>query len=572
MNIKEVLQNKYNNIANMLMHNSVTEINIQQYVAKILDDFMKKHVNVAIYCGGYHTDRLFADYVFELRNIKIIIDNNPSKKTDKGYKIISDDEIENNEIDGIIISTFRYRNEIIQLLEKKHSKINYLDIYGEIEKRGIKCTSEYYSDNPYEKYKEINEKSREIKENGESEKALTELLWCYLQIKDIRSAVLVAERLYKFRRCEINNKLLREVKELFLALLEGVENIDKENIVLLCLDGFRRDAFESDYFKEVFECVSKRGCVYTNAYAYSTSTNESLLPAFSRDYNAGNRNQIEEEECQWIREAHKLGKIIYAYTDSYQFINDEKIHYTMHSQTITQKIWDFVIDSNDSINNGKGVFYLHELYESHFSFANPYSTNEIEAKGTAMLFDFLPQNGGRLKVDYKQQYIDSIKYLNDTLSPILERLKCRYLIFADHGNMILEKGRCLENVQSQYYVAAEELLRIPFVVSTPEIKKGFDSTLLSLMDINDILVAMMNKRGFFVPKREYIRIGRNELYNPCFRDLYNIAGKSRYLQAFVGKIYGDGRKELEFSDGYRETWKNGFCGEELVAVYDKKTD
>lgn len=118
MNIKEVLQNKYNNIANMLMHNSVTEINIQQYVAKILDDFMKKHVNVAIYCGGYHTDRLFADYVFELRNIKIIIDNNPSKKTDKGYKIISDDEIENNEIDGIIISTFRYRNEIIQLLEK----------------------------------------------------------------------------------------------------------------------------------------------------------------------------------------------------------------------------------------------------------------------------------------------------------------------------------------------------------------------------------------------------------------------------------------------------------------------
>ena len=61
----------------------------------------------ALWCYGEHTRMLMTDYVFEMKNVKYIIDEFCTG--DGGFEIIRSKEIEEKEIDGIIISSFKYR-------------------------------------------------------------------------------------------------------------------------------------------------------------------------------------------------------------------------------------------------------------------------------------------------------------------------------------------------------------------------------------------------------------------------------------------------------------------------------
>ena len=227
-------------------------------------------------------------------------------------------------------------------------------------------------------------------------------------------------------------------------------------------------------------------------------------------------------------------------------MQSDSIQYSGAFQTATEKIWNFTLDAAEEKN---GLFYIHILYESHFSFSNPYTKEKLISEGTAMLFDFLPQKGRKLRTDYKRQHLDSLRYLDDVLEPLLHPLRCRMLVYADHGNLILNANCKIQDIPETKFSFAEEWLRIPYLIRSPEMGQGNNQQLISLMSLNDILVHLLNQKAYTAPENSFIKAARSELYNPDFQYLYKEIGKEHCLLAFEVFLFEEGYKLAVYADG-----------------------
>ena len=67
---------------------------IYQIIKCSLADFVKSCNKAAIYCNGGHTKVLMSDFIFELKEVKYIVDNYNSPADKGGYNFIKDAEIE----------------------------------------------------------------------------------------------------------------------------------------------------------------------------------------------------------------------------------------------------------------------------------------------------------------------------------------------------------------------------------------------------------------------------------------------------------------------------------------------
>lgn len=526
-------------------------------IREAISAFMKEHHSVAVYCNGRHTRVLMSDFVFELKNLVAIIDNNVSDCIASGLPIISDSDIEENGIDGIIISSYRYLDEIKDILRRKHSSVDVLDIYESLENKGNKQYAEYYAKGPYERYLKINSLWNEIDrvEGTEKQKIVFELIKAFVSIKDFRMALCLASEL---KDQDEYSRFHTLINNLYIEELNAMEKIDNNNVLMLCMDGLRKRDLSPSEMYQTMDVLNKRGCIFERGYAYSTSTYESLVPSFSENTDQKSKyydkTEVQSDECRFIREALKQKRTVYIYGDGNHYIYDINFKYSNHAQTFSEKIWDFVLDA---IEENNGLFYLHELYESHYSYPNPYTKGKMIADGTAMIFDYLPTRGGVLCTNYVSQHADSIRYLDDTLSPLLSRLNCSLLLFADHGNMVLDEGTMLEDINPVELTAGDEWLEIPFCVISPFISSRSENVLISLLDINDIMISLLRNEAFIPKKRRYIKIGRSALYNPDFKWIYSKMGWNRFLREFEGFIFDDGYKLLLFGDGTIELYFEG---------------
>ncbi len=472
-------------------------------IRHILHDFMQAHKRVAVYCYGYHTQMLMTDFVGELRDLVCIIDNG-NVKEDSDFRIIKDGDIEEYELDGIIISSFKLMDEIKQGLYENHSSVDVLDMYEELEKRGIPLEHDFFYAGPYQVYSKINTLNQKIEESGSLE-LLKQLLKEYVGIKDFRLAGEVARRIYKLTGDDPDKEICGMIDDLYEAELDQLACSGKDNILLLCLDGMRRIDFLDGKMDKTYGYLKDRSSIFTNAYSYSTMTYESLVPVFEENSDQRTeyylREEVPSKDCCFIKKALEEKRPVAIYGDGNHYIYDGSIKYSGNSQTVTEKLWDFVIDI-EGVDNG--IFYLHEMYESHYSFANPYTKRTIVSQGSAMLFDLLPQNSGHLRTDYKSQQEDALRYLDDTLAPFIKVLPCKMVLFADHGNLILENGTELKDVKEQQLHAGDDWIRIPLVIKADCVKPGVDDGLISLMSLNDIVLSIMSGKEYKRDIPEYI--------------------------------------------------------------------
>ena len=152
-----------------------------------------------------------------------------------------------------------------------------------------------------------------------------------------------------------------------------------------------------------------------------------------------------------------------------------------------------------------------------------------------------------------KQMNDSLMYIDDTLEPFVQSLSCSMLLFADHGNLVLKNGSSLKNVNKMQLTASDELIRIPMAIVSDNINNGNDDALVSLMDLNDIMIALLSNRTYKPPKnRKYIKIGRSAIYNLDFKELYEIIDVGYGGEAFEGFIFNDGMKLMVYSNGCKE--------------------
>lgn len=557
-NKKGLLHKKYEDLCNDLGISSDSAYNnIGLYIRKILNDFYDKHERVAIYCYGIHTQMLMADYVSELRNTVCIIDNGVSD-SDSEYKIIKGCEIEDYDLDGIVVSSYKYREEIKKGLFVNHNNIDVLDIYDELARYGVFLENEFFCAGPYQKYKRINNLNNRLHGSHSDKESISvrrELVNEFVHIKDFRMARKMVLEILDI--CDDDNykAILNEIAFLYDAEISNLNRLDSKNVVLMCLDGFMRNDLLDEKLKKISDVLGQTSLFFNNAYSYSTMTYESLIPAFTENTDQKTEYYLNDEAqsstCRFISKAVEQNRFIAIYGDGNHYIYDESIKYSGSPQTVTEKIWDFTIDS-EGVENG--LFYIHEMYESHYSFSNPYTTGNLISHGAAMLFDYLPQNGGHLKTDYQKQQEDAIRYLDDTLAPFINALSCNLIIFADHGNLVLPPDCKLSDVRPIQLTASEGWIRIPLIVRSKCFKPGVDNDLISLMDINDIMIAVLTNKSYDRKKKDYIKIGRSAIYNGQFRQLFKLMNCDYNGEAFEGFIFNNGYKLLVFSNGKTELY------------------
>lgn len=550
------IEEKYSILAEKLdIKNDNVNRKINQIIRKSLHEFCNSCNNPAIWCMGKHTTMLMADFMNEMKRVHCIIDNNKKNIRNMGFTIIGSDELSLHQIDGVIISSYLYRNEIKEELKSK-TNIKYLDIYEKLETEGIILRSSYFSySHPYSRYKVINQLQIDYENTSKSEKEalLRKIIKEYIIIKDFKTALKYIEILVvKYKKSE-DKKLNKMVREIYDMQLQQMSKISKENIVLFCMDGLRRQDLLNNKLPDLLNWVTENTYFYANAYSSSTSTYESLIPVYSENNNMKtqyfNDCEIPVQKCRFVSEALTDNKKVYFYTDSDNFVKCDEIIRSGNSQTATEKMWDFMIDaSNCSI----GLFYIHVLYESHYSYPNPYTKNKIVADGSNMMFDFLTTKGGKLRTDYVQQQADALRYLNDVLTPFLNVLNCSMVLYADHGNLLMHSDEKIEQLDETKYTFHNDLIQVPIAVKSPLMKVGVNSDLISLMELNSIIDSLMKRQEYHYMVKDHIKVQRSTIYNPDFRYLYKKYGHTKCLLAFELFIFENDCRLAIYEDGSTE--------------------
>lgn len=553
------LEDKYHALAQYFDICDEASINhINKIVKESLFQFVNSCKTPAIWCYGKHTRMLMTDFIFEMKSIRLIIDENHKGESSSGFSIIGQEQIKGNNIDGIIISSFKYKEEIKRVLKEKYSNIRYLDIYDALEKNGVFLANEYFaSSHPYGRYQLINEYRRKLKDNilkKEKREIYINLLKEYIKIKDFRNAIIWVEKYGS--QYNIKPHILSDLHELYNLQQIAASNISDKNVVMVCIDGLRRQDFFSAQMNKTNRMLEESAYIFRNAYSVSTSTYESLIPAYSENSDLRTtyfeKNTVEEENCRFVQTAIEQGRRIHFYTDSTSYVDSDKIQIMDCTQTVTEKMWDFILDAVEEDN---GLFYIHILYESHYSYPNPYTEDKIIADGSNIMFDFLSKNGGCLRTDYEAQHKDAISYIDDVLYPLLSKLKARFVLYADHGNIILPQNTKLGDISYTQETFHEDLIQIPLVIKSPEMGVNINNGIISLISINDIIVSLLKKKKFVPKENEFIKIVRSELYNPDFRYLYKKNGGERGLLAFEGFIFDTGYKLIIYADGVSELYE-----------------
>lgn len=558
--MRELLKHKYEELQEMCgdaLQNSSDNINF--IIRRSLNRFLSECEQPAIWCYGHHTKMLMADFMFELKKVHYIIDNGIKSGAGSGFELITEGEIKEKGIDGIIISSKLYRKEIIDNIRNKYKDIRYLDIYADLEAAGVLLKEEYYAGrHPYSKYINLNKMQNEallIKNKNDRMTAERKIVGKYIEIKDFRSAIVHAKTLVELSNEREDRLLLKKIEEIYDLQLEALGCINEEHVVMLCIDGLRRQDICKEYMKNLYSYLTNETHYFSNAYSVSTSTYESLIPAYSENTDLRTKyyesNMVSCGSCRFINEAKKQGRKIFFYTDGTAYIDDADINVSQKFQTATEKLWDFLLDAEKEVN---GLFYIHILYESHYSYPNPYTKGKIIAEGTSIFFNYLEKNGGQISVDFNRQQKDSLCYLDDVVIPLIEKIKCRMVLYADHGNVLFEKGTVIHNIEKSKYTFHEDLIQVPLAIRSPEVKVGNNLSLVSIMGLNNIVISLMNKKEVLLSQNEYIKIIRSRIYNPDFIFLYKKAECEHELLAFEVFIFREGYKLAVYEDGVIELY------------------
>lgn len=558
--MRELLKRKYEELQEMCgdaLQNSSDNINF--IIRRSLNRFLSECEQPAIWCYGHHTKMLMADFMFELKKVRYIIDNGIKSGAGSGFELITEGEIKEKGIDGIIISSKLYRKEIIDNIRNKYKDIRYLDIYADLEAAGVLLKEEYYAGrHPYSKYINLNKMQNEallINNKNDRMTAERKIVGKYIEIKDFRSAIVHAKTLVELSNEREDRLLLKKIEEIYDLQLEALGCINEEHVVMLCIDGLRRQDICKEYMKNLYSYLTNETHYFLNAYSVSTSTYESLIPAYSENTDLRTKyyesNMVSCGSCRFINEAKKQGRKIFFYTDGTAYIDDADINVSQKFQTATEKLWDFLLDAEKEAN---GLFYIHILYESHYSYPNPYTKGKIIAEGTSIFFNYLEKNGGQISVDFNRQQKDSLCYLDDVVIPLIEKIKCRMVLYADHGNVLFEKGTVIHNIEKSKYTFHEDLIQVPLAIRSPEVKVGNNLSLVSIMGLNNIVISLMNKKEVLLSQNEYIKIIRSRIYNPDFIFLYKKAECEHELLAFEVFIFREGYKLAVYEDGVIEVY------------------
>ena len=133
-----------------------------------------------------HAAVIIKKYILNLNGLSCLIDSSPDIQGTKfmGYPVISPEDLKQSGIEVIIIGSRASAKAIAQNIKQVYPECEYINIYEELENRGIKIDYNFFSEhNTYSELYDLRIKYFDA-ENKNKANALKKLISAYLSIRD----------------------------------------------------------------------------------------------------------------------------------------------------------------------------------------------------------------------------------------------------------------------------------------------------------------------------------------------------------------------------------------------------
>lgn len=414
--------------------------------------------NVAIRCGGRHTVHLLEDFG-DILDFKYIIDQDVCNvdRHIRAYNIPIVSELF-DEVDAVIISTFSYRDEI--RAEFTNRAVRVVDIYEYLKGNGFKLSGEYYAINtePYRVLIEGNQRYISATDKSQKEKALDDLIWKYLDVRDLYSAEKCIEE-YVYRHYDgyekkeiLHNKLrvlLQQIKEL-------CRNRKKRDIFWFWQDGAPYNILqEMPFLKEYV----KGGVFFEEAYSITSSTRgvyarildqRDECEVYSAEYNVPKVHETIRKLNQNGYDCRKITGVRQRYIkmDSFDCYNASQM--VMGNRALSELYWEALREM--ILCDQPVCLLIHSGMETHLPVMAPnlenyyfYDTMDIASRF---------EESGRK--EYWERLTKTVKYVDCEMKFLFGILGDQVIkiVMSDHGDVLTKDSYYFTKDASHIILAA----------------------------------------------------------------------------------------------------------------------
>lgn len=468
-----------------------------------------KYKNVAIVCGGRHSECLIRDF-FLLLGKKDIIDEKSELIRGNSFfestKILDYDSI--NNYDLLVISSYEFRNDVKQKLINKNYSGHILDIYEELNSRGIILSKEYYQykNDPYSLLIICRKLFREENNHNRKEKIFSWIIALFVKNKDLLQA---KKHLKLFLQNENKNNgtfqfVFQKIILLEKKLQEALHQRKQKDIICFWQDDLKYTT--SKKMTYLNRCREK-GIDFINAYGASISTRSTYGCMMERTdeialflHNKGT-NQVAKLLTENGYKTFRIGgKGICEKLEDFDYQNIEKLgDYETPTTLLFWEALKILLSENAPV-----FIILHSLLETHPPFYAP-TLEKYSFDYQSELFRITsPENLNT----FEKNAVNAAKYLdeeNEYFNSLLSNNSIK-IYMSDHG--------CSINRESRPY--KEELSHVPFVIVGNGISHLEEKRLFSLKKFYEVIKYIITLEYYEDIFEDYLQINGIDLYNNNF--------------------------------------------------------
>lgn len=461
---------------------------------------------------------LLRAYGTYLQGTVCFIDSNPQLWGMEyiGLPVIAPGEIKKWGIECIVIaSSVRWQDAI----EKECMK--YLPKEAIVRPNIALITSNARESNLYLYMHKLRSDYKNLQDPLSKAKILSELISCYLSIRDFAFAFQFIDEYRKNDYPGANRmaSLKQELEELLSEMSDKVSGRRKDMLIFFADRLNRRECERLD----MFSCMKQRALNFTDANATGLYTYESMasillgrMPLEQQIY--GNDLDYAADEVPLIKKTKELGYSLSVESiPGYPIFKGEEISIS-YSSFVSQKLWRFF--STLCENGGKVFTYLY-VYESH----NPELCGYHPDASYEELLQMLKENNKY----YRKYYRDCLRYIDSVFSFYYKMFpKDMYLVVhSDHSFLPTDDeaavgGRNKLLLQKQYCV------EVPFIVQGFELTGEYNG-IFSMIYFTDVMLQLLDGGRLELKQGEPVNYQMQPVHSKTWRAELIAEGMEKYI-------------------------------------------
>lgn len=531
-------------------------------------DQIPGETGIAIRPAGEDTKKLLKSYDFSKKKIVGIVSPHSHGDDFCGYPCFTMDSFSSISCDCVIISSFYFRQEIKEELETHN--IPYIDIYNELEKRGIQLCIPYHL---YEAFPQLIVnvfylRFLRSKAGPQREIALRELLQVAVEWKDF---TLIGNI---YRDCGGENgdfPLLKAVWKKSGQLLDCIQNKLQErkqkDIIMFWTDAVPYDMLR--YLPETME-LSGQGVFFQRAYTHTPYTDSTMRAMFCNmlpiDDFPQNQEKIDSGNSSLIQFLENAGYKVRFVGASERAMGDE---HQIEAETYlpcSMKWWKGIVEL---LQSPEPCFYMFHFTESH----NPNFVPDLK-KPVNTLRDMF----GTDRTRWEAQKKAALGYLDQCLALYHKLLGNKtQIFFSDHGDSLWEEPWKEQVLHPYCFAVGDNIPRKTITRFFPY--RNFEGFVRWLLDpahhlLDDVCTdeLIFQDTDFFNPERIELFIKKGDTRSGiAFRGILNYDCK--YVINALGeelffKMQQDGsEKPVPLEDPVLRTELRDKIGTEFLDIY-----